>query len=222
MSRRGKVVVLCEDKRTQQFLRSFLKKLSYENHEIRMSPVGFGSAEQRVRTQYPTEVDTLRKCQFADQVLITALDADTLTVEDRHRQLEESLAKAGLAKRDPDERISVLVPRRNIETWILALSGKVCREDESYKPPPGGTKHQEFQALVEDAGKRFYEVTRPNATEPQPTVDSLNRAIPEARKVPKAHDSPGNNIPAPSGNPASVRWSMTSRLHLLWARTAWI
>ncbi|MCW5965803.1 MAG: hypothetical protein KIT83_17320 [Bryobacterales bacterium] len=186
MSRPGKVVVLCEDKRTQQFVRRFLQELSYENHEIRVSAVGSGSAEQRVREQYPAEVQTLRKSRFADQVLITAIDADTLTVDERHRQLEESLSKAGLAKRDPEERISVLVPRRSIETWIRVLCGEGCREDQSCKPPPGGTKHQEIQKLVAKAGKRFYEVTRPNAPEPQPTVDSLDRAVPEARKVPKS------------------------------------
>lgn len=186
MSRSSKVVVLCEDKRTQQFVRRFLKRLSYENHEIRVSPIGLGSAEQRVREQYPAEVATLRRSRFEDQVLITAIDADSLSVEDRYRQLDDSLLKARLKKRDPEERISLLVPRRNIETWIRVLSGEASNEDEDYKPPSGGTRDRQIQQGVADAGDRFYELTRPHAAAPAPTVDSLERAIPEGRKVPKS------------------------------------
>lgn len=186
MSRSSKVVVLCEDKRTQKFIRSFLQRLSYRNHELRFTEIKTGSAEQRVREQYPKEVASLRRNRFRDQVLITAIDADSLSVKDRLRQFEQSLQHAGLPVRNSEEKIYLLIPRRNIETWIRVLNGAQASEEENYKPPPGGTQAQQFDEKSVLAGGRFYELTRQNAPLPNPTVDSLNRAISEARKVPKA------------------------------------
>ncbi|MCL4782933.1 MAG: hypothetical protein KJZ70_07865 [Bryobacterales bacterium] len=186
MSRSSKVVVLCEDKRTQKLIRSFLRKLSYRNHELRFTKINAGSAEQQVREQFPNEVAYLRNSRFQDQVLIAAIDADNFTVEERLRQLEQSLGSASLPARDPEEKICLLIPRRNIETWIRVLSGDEVSEEENCKPPPGGTQAQRLDNRSAQAGERFYELTRPNAPLPNPTVDSLNRAIPEARRVPKA------------------------------------
>lgn len=186
MSRSSKVVVLCEDSRTQKLVRRFLQRLSYQYLEIPVSPIGLGSAEQRVRQQYPREVAMLRRSKFRDQVMITVIEADTGSVDDRYRQLDASLLEAGLGKRSSEDPISLLIPRRNIETWIRVLSGVESSEEENYKPPPGGTRDRQMQIRIADAGDRFYDLTRPNAPPPSPTVDSLDRAIPEARKVPRS------------------------------------
>lgn len=186
MSRSSRVVVLCEDKRTQQFIRRFLQRLAYQNHEIRFSAIGSGSAEQRVREQFPREVAALQNSLFTDQFLITAIDADSWSVEKRIQQLENSMTDSGVTKAIPREKICLLVPRRNIETWIRVLCGDSADEETDYKPPPGGTRDQRFRDRTTQAGESFYRVTRPNARLPIPTVDSLNRAIPEARKVPRS------------------------------------
>jgi hypothetical protein len=186
MSRSSRVVVLCEDKRTQQFIRSFLRKLAYAKHEIRVSKIPAGSAEQRVREQYPHEVVALQRSRFPDQLLITVIDADSFTVDQRLGQIHASLTARSVAMPIPHDRISLLVPRRNIETWIRVLCGQPSDEDTNYKPLPGGTRDQHLRSQVRQAGESFYEVTRNHAPPPSPTVDSLDRAIPEAHKIPRA------------------------------------
>ena len=46
--------------------------------------------------------------------LIVVIDADLDTVARRQQQLDETL---GESSRQPVERIALVVPRRNIETW---------------------------------------------------------------------------------------------------------
>lgn len=53
--------------------------------------------------------------------LVTAIDADEHLVQYRYRQLNDELDSANLEQRRGDEEICILVPKRNIETWIYAL-----------------------------------------------------------------------------------------------------
>jgi len=63
--------------------------------------------------------------------LVTAIDADENPVPYRFRQLNEELEAEALDRRG-DEEICILVPKRNIETWIYALFGNEVNEIEAY------------------------------------------------------------------------------------------
>ncbi|WP_216701573.1 hypothetical protein [Gloeothece verrucosa] len=60
------------------------------------------------------------------------MDADTRTVEECLRQLDNALEQDGQEKRQPDEKIAIFIPKRNIETWIYYLQGNSVNEEQAY------------------------------------------------------------------------------------------
>lgn len=116
-------VVLGEDRSHLNFVRRWLIAEGVERRQIferetAASLIG-GSGEQFVRQQYVAEVGYYRaKANHQRVALIVVIDADLETVEYRKRQLDEVL---GDEPRRPSERIAVVVPRRNIETWLTVL-----------------------------------------------------------------------------------------------------
>jgi hypothetical protein len=62
------------------------------------------------------------------------IDADSMTVDQRGRQLSNELRAAGFAGRG-DEPIAVLIPKRHVETWLRALLGSAVDEISDYKRP---------------------------------------------------------------------------------------
>lgn len=78
--------------------------------------------------------------------LLTAIDADEHAVRVRYQQLNEELDANDLAPRKHDERICLLIPKRNIEMWIYALLGEEVNEQEAYRKLE---KESECQPAVE-------------------------------------------------------------------------
>lgn len=110
-------------------------------------------------------------------------DADTRTVQERLNILDEALSAAGQtpidASRDP---IARLIPKRNVETWILVLGSKDTAVEEvtDYK----STKtSEEWSALISSAAETLVAWTRPSATLPASLIDSLRRGVGE---IPRA------------------------------------
>jgi len=62
--------------------------------------------------------------------VVTVADADNLTVQDRKIEFDAALKADGQKPRQPDEPIAVVVPRRQIETWILHLRGEHVDENQ--------------------------------------------------------------------------------------------
>jgi hypothetical protein len=174
------VVVLAEDQRHQRLIRKYLHKLRYENHDIRYLalPSGRGCGEQWVRKHYIDEVKNYRsRSARAQSALIVAIDADTGDVKQRVRQLNEALHQAGLAERADKEAIVLLIPKRNVETWILCLNGEQVDETTDYSNRP------EIDSLIEPASAVFYGWSRPKAILPAHCVPSLTAAMPEIRRL---------------------------------------
>ena len=157
------VVVLCEDHQQEVFARHFLVNCGIHRRRIRAKvvPPARGSGEQRVRQEYPREVKEHRtrrnKISIALAVLI---DADMTSVDNRLRQMEKELTGNSLKRRQPDERIAVFVPKRNIETWIHYLMEETVNEDDEYpkleregdcKPYVAELARNRHQPLPEDA-----------------------------------------------------------------------
>jgi hypothetical protein len=135
MSRRyTSVVVRCEDLQQRVFLYRLLIEKGIGRREIRIehAPAGRGDAKRWVRRHHVTEVRALRCKPHLTVALLTMLDADDRTVVDRKRELDEALTADGQDRRQPSERIAVLVPRRNIETWIHRLLGNLVNETDTY------------------------------------------------------------------------------------------
>jgi hypothetical protein len=174
MSRRiTDVLVLAEDKCQQNFAYHYLRSLGVDTRRIRKLslPLG-GSGEQYVRGRYPEQVGFCRQRDHRN--LVVAVDADLETVETRKRQLDDRLQESGLEPRSAGEKIAILVPRRNIETWIVALRGGLVNEERDYKTPRGCDN-------AAQAAQAFFARTRPRT--PNLPLDSLRKAVPEIRRI---------------------------------------
>lgn len=176
------MVVLAEDDRHQRLVRRYLYRLGYSPHDIRFEslPSGRGSGEQWVREHYASEITKYRtRSTRAKTALIVAIDADTRDVDERHRQLRETLEQAGSTARADSEAIVHLIPKRNVETWILCLSGRPVDEVTDYR------QEHDVESLIATASAAFYRWTRSNAALFSGCVPSLSAAVPEMRRLEK-------------------------------------
>jgi len=179
VARVSDVVVLAEDTRHQRFVRAYLKRFEDYRDNIRNLdlPSGRRCGEQWVRERYANEVRAYRsRSTRARTALIVAIDADAGDINRRLRQLRDALDNANLAPRTDQERIIHLIPRRNIETWVLNLNGTNVDEDTDYSHEPG------INEQIVNAAIRFFDWSRPNAP-PPPCVPSLLSAITEVRRL---------------------------------------
>jgi hypothetical protein len=171
MSKPSLIVVLAEDERHQRFIRGYLEKLNYPLHAIRNEPLpaGRGAGEQWVRERYAKAMQAYRdRAVRAQTALVVVIDADMNSVARRLQQMEAPLA---------GERIARLVPKRNIETWILCLTGIAVDEETDYHDRHG------IDEQIKSAAAQFFQWTRINAAIPQICVPSLHSAIPEVRRL---------------------------------------
>lgn len=129
------VVILCEDIMHLNFVRRYLMRRGIESRRIRgnVAPCGRGAGSQYVIDNYPVEVKALRGRAYLRAGLLAVVDADTSLVEERLRHLENALAQSEQVGRGDAERIALLIPKRNIETWVLYLLGNDVNEEDDYK-----------------------------------------------------------------------------------------
>ena len=131
MSKRySQIVILCEDRQHEVFIRHFLKKrhnITARQIRVVICPQGRGAGEQYVRREYPIQVKVLRQKRHFSKALVTMIDADTLTVSERLKQLFPLPIET--------EKIVRLVPKRNIETWIHYLNNDLpsVNETDTYR-----------------------------------------------------------------------------------------
>lgn len=139
MARVSQVIVLAEDERHQRFVRSYLKLVGFQAPVIRNQdlPSGRGCGEQWVRDRYANAVAAYRwRSSRAETALVVVIDADRGDANRRIHQLQDGLAQAGLDPRTAQEKIVHLIPRRNIETWIINLSGTPVDEEKDFRHAP--------------------------------------------------------------------------------------
>jgi|SRR5579872_5698584 len=181
MSKPSQFIVLSEDQRQQVFVRHYLKcKFPGCSGLISNEPLpsGQGSGEQFVRQRYVENVEAYRvRATRARTVLIVAIDADKGTVEKRIQQLREALTEAGLPARRPEEKIVHLVPKRNIETWVLCLNGEGVNEESDYHDLKGVNEQ------IKPAALTLFDWSRQGAAIPGNCVESLRGAIAEVRRL---------------------------------------
>jgi hypothetical protein len=180
VSKPSVVIIVVEDDHHEMLVRRYLKKRGLVEREmrIRRSPSGEGSAENWVRKTFAAEVSRYRS-RHAQTALIVVIDADTVTVQHRLNQLDQALRDSGKEIVYPGrERIARLVPKRNVETWILCLNGHAVDEATDCKE-----KNHDWNELIPPAAETLLQWARSKAEPPHPCTDSLRKGIKELRHL---------------------------------------
>jgi hypothetical protein len=174
------VVVLVEDDHQRMLVYRYLKRCGLANvTRINASPSGQGSAEQWVRQHFAQEVLAYRARQAkATTALIVVIDADTYEVRDRLRQLDQQLHDDGRDPLTPDEEIARLVPKRNVETWVLCLHNHAVDEETDYK-----RTRNDWGELIPPAAETLFEWVRSDAEPPASCTSSLRNGIGELKRL---------------------------------------
>jgi hypothetical protein len=172
VSKASLVIVLAEDQRHQRFVRHYLYRLGYAQHDIRFEPLpnGRGCGEQWVRDRYTKAVAAYR-ARHARTALVVVIDADTRSVAERRSQLPDD--------RSEGEAIAILIPKRHIETWILCLNAENVDENTDYHARP-------VDDLIKVAAMTVWNWRRNRAIVPPLCVESLRIAFPEFSRIPQA------------------------------------
>ena len=133
----SQVIILCEDTQQEVFVRHFLKKAQGIGHHavrVNKNPSGKGSGEQFVRKQLPDQLKAIRgRAAKAKTDLIVVIDADISTVSQIVQKLETTCSEQHINRRQKHERVSFIIPKRNIETWIHYLDGHETNEESVYQ-----------------------------------------------------------------------------------------
>jgi hypothetical protein len=178
----ARIIQLVEDVNQENLLRRYLHQLGHDNRNMRPVRVesGRGSGEQFVRERYAAEVRAIRgQLNRTRACLIVMIDADTGSTEDRRLQLERALRDADEPARNPAEPILNLIPKRNVETWILCLNSDLVSEITDYRHDPGIDAQS-----IKRAAKVLFSWTRPNCAVPEACVPSLQSCLVEFRRIP--------------------------------------
>jgi hypothetical protein len=180
MSKPSCMIVVLEDAHHEMLVRRYLVKRGLNRYAIRIerSPSGEGNAEGWVRKTFVKEVNVYRG-RHAKTALIVVIDADTHTVQDRWRQLDQALEDGGKQRVDVEhEQIARLVPKRNVETWILCLNGQAVDEETDYK-----RTRDDWNELIPQASETLSEWTRPKADLPNHCIGSLRSGVEELKRL---------------------------------------
>lgn len=124
---------LYEDRSHEQWLRGLVDLARIPARDLTLEPKAqSGSGEQWVRERFPVLLKEHRSLKNAQRSLwlVVVADAD---LQDRARILREAIANAGLDPVSPDDRVLLLIPARNIETWAWCLLDHTVDETTDYK-----------------------------------------------------------------------------------------
>lgn len=183
VQKRGvRVTLLAEDEAIERLAREVLLGLGFHRREIYVVayPVGKGSAKQWVTQQYPSQVKVYRSKAHSQQIcLLVGTDADEKSVVQRRAQLDAALRFGNLDSRGASERIVFWIPRWNMETWLLSLSGQDVNEnDDNCK---SRVHHPDYVAASAEFLRQFDNYRR---GEPLVTLPSLESAYTETQRLP--------------------------------------
>jgi hypothetical protein len=165
------IFVLVEDKEQQNLVRHFITRSGLSTPRFEPLPNGRGSGEQYVRRKFP---DLLKKVgsslgHSVSAIAIVMIDADAATVPAKRAQL--------VGQQNSPSDLVLLIPKRNVETWIGALNGHTVDEQTNYK------RQYSDAALIKQAAGTLYDWTRPNIQIPTSSPPSLIASIPEWQKI---------------------------------------
>ena len=171
MSRNVRIVLLCEDRQHETFVRRFLLRHGWNLRDFRveLSPHGRGSAEQFVREQFPRELQAIRAKGDENVRLIVMIDGDDKGVNIRRDTLNAACEAQSITAPGATDKVLICVPTWNIETWFAFLDGHEV--DESVSDYPRLARERDCAVYAE----RLAEICRdklPSPTLPQSLNDS--------------------------------------------------
>ena len=165
-----RITLLVEDEMIERFARRVLEALGYATREMFFLPypIGKGSNKQWLNQNYAKQVKIFRsKANNQKIALLVATDADEMQVLARRRSLEEVLQTADPNARNEKERIALWIPRWNIETWVLALSGEAVNEDKNEKTRVGKS---DLRAVAAEFVRQYRELQRGETVDALPSL----------------------------------------------------
>lgn len=176
LSQAAQIVILAEDVRQRKIIHRYLtKKRGYSHRCIRsINPQvlkGETAGLTFVRANYAMQVAALRAyLALRSTALVVVADADHETIEERILDLDNRLRGANQTARKNEEPIILIVPRRNVETWMYFLNGNSVDETTDYKSKCSSLDDGDF-------AQRFADFAHPIRNPlPQNCPDSLRRA----------------------------------------------
>lgn len=172
------ITLLCEDQRTDIFVRRFLRH-RFDPRDIYTLPLPTkGSGEQWVREQYPKQLRDIRGRQRKVLLVVTDADANTTTV--RRSLLERQCDTEGISRTHTRDPVIVAIPRRNIETWLWHLqSHQPVDETYDYKPRFRSLQTASLRGLADELFRMCHREQRLLVTAPS----SLQQACLEYPKL---------------------------------------
>ena len=107
--------------------------MGWGNRQLRIekSPAGRGSGEQWVREKYAGELKNYSK-KTVKYAIVTIVDGDNIGVQGRIQEFDNECSEQGVPVRSAADEVAIIVPTRNIETWISYLKGEDVDEDSIY------------------------------------------------------------------------------------------
>ena len=129
----AQIIVRCEDLQQRVFIYRCLLKSGIHHRAIQIKNNPGGDAKRFVLDQYPIQVKALRKTPHISKAVISMIDADDHTVEERKQEHDKALEKSGQKRRVDADKIAILVPCRTIETWVHHLLGEAVNEHDEYR-----------------------------------------------------------------------------------------
>lgn len=134
---RIRFIILGEGMRDYYFAKAFLEsalgKRKVECYRSQTVP-GAGSGEQRVREFFPHELAARRKRPKDEQYwLVVVTDGDRFSPDQRRSQLGKEAEGYNQAPPGAEEKVAVIVPCRNIESWFQWIETAEIDEITDYK-----------------------------------------------------------------------------------------
>ena len=174
------IIILCEDDAHSALVRSYMKECGLNAESPCCKPIVasrevHGGNVKWVLNEFPRQFAAVqaRHKAHANTLLIVVADADDQSVSDRINQLRRSSPHTNS---DP---VVLLIPKRNVETWIrLALNPKeLLTESDDYKP------RRLDKSQLRAAAKQIHTWVH---SEPKPdfiTVPSMAESLSQWRRI---------------------------------------
>lgn len=181
----SRYILLCEDQTQERLVKAFMKARGLKADapyvdSIVASRLCHGGNVDWVLKRFPKELHACRKRQIAkaETRLIVMVDADEFTVDERRREVLCRVSNHDDRHFAESSSVALLVPKRNVETWVCALLGDQVNEEDDYK-----TNKPFTAAQIRTAGKVLADWSRPGAACSPANVPSLLASFPEWLKI---------------------------------------
>ena len=182
MSNKVSIALLCEDYHHAQFVNQFLAKKKH--FARRIFPDGYrrretGGAKPNndfVVRRAAREVKVVRK-SHVKSALILVVDGDERGLPSRLGEIANEIKSAKMDALGGNELIAVLVPCRNIETWIHHFAGNEANETEDFAPRYA----KNYDAIAE--ADTFADWVSDGNAEAVAQLPALNEAREELRRL---------------------------------------